>query len=226
MLIIGHRGCAYEPENTLRSFQKALALGVDMIELDVHASKDGYLMVIHDDTLDRMTNGHGLVSSYTKEELQHFTINGVEYIPTLDVVYNLIGSQARINIEVKAHQIEELVVDFIKNRKGYERVLVSSFNHRALKKIKLLEKRVQTGVLVYGIPYNLSETLRYLRAAAYHADKDFLLPEDIELVHTIQKKVYVYTINESDDINRFRNWHVDGIISDYPDRVRKAMFPE
>ncbi len=221
MLIIGHRGAAgYEPENTLRSFQKALELSVDMIELDIHSSKDGQLMVIHDNTLSRTTNGHGLVSAYTKKELQHLDAGRGEKIPTLDDVYECVAGKARINVEVKAPHIEKKVVDWLREHNAYDQILVSSFNQEALLTINGYEPRIKTALLFEGIPYNLSELLAELRVVAYNPSKDFLLPEHITIAHNQGCDVYVYTIDEPDEISCWKSHGVDGIISNYPDRIR------
>ena len=101
-LIIGHRGaCGYEPENTLVSFARAVNMGVDMIELDVYACKTGELVVHHDDTVDRMTNGHGNVIDMSFAELRSLKVAGIEQIPTLSEVIDLIDHKVPIDIELK-----------------------------------------------------------------------------------------------------------------------------
>ena len=111
MLKIGHRGAkGYEPENTLIGFEKALALGVDQIELDIHLSADGEIMVIHDETIDRTTNGSGCVNSLTCTELQQFRIREQQYIPTLIEVLDLIDRKCSVNIEIKSTNLADKLV--------------------------------------------------------------------------------------------------------------------
>ncbi len=224
MQVIGHRGAAgHEPENTLCSFQKALDLGVDMVELDVHASKDGHLMVIHDNTLDRTTNGHGLVTSYTKAELQQLDAGKGEKIPTLDDVYWLVADKAKINVEIKGYGIEGLIMYYLRKRNAFDQIMISSFNQEALQLIKEYEPEIKTAVLFEGIPYNLPELLRELQVIAYNPSKDFLQPEHISIAHREGCSVYVYTVDESLEIAYWLSYGVDGIISNFPDKVKAAV---
>src|SRR6478672_815772 len=112
ILIIGHRGAkGYKPENTLSSFQKAVDMKVDGIELDVHSSSDGEIVVFHDETLDRMTNGRGNISQYSFSELRDFRIAREHQIPTLKEVFDLVDKRCLINIELKAKTTVKPAVD-------------------------------------------------------------------------------------------------------------------
>ena len=153
MLKIGHRGArGYEAENTLASFQKAIDLKVDGIELDVHLSADGELMVIHDETVDRTTNGKGLVNSFTKTELQNFSIEANNKIPTLSAVFDLVDRRCFINIELKSFETAAKVVTLIekyireKNWK-YTDFIVSSFNWDALEEVNFVNPEISIAVL-------------------------------------------------------------------------------
>ena len=116
MLKIGHRGAkGYEPENTLISFQKALDMQVDGIELDVHLSADGELIVIHDETINRTTDGSGPVNTLSLRELKQFRINDHHEIPLLSEVFDLVNQNCFINIELKSYESADKVVELIEH---------------------------------------------------------------------------------------------------------------
>jgi glycerophosphoryl diester phosphodiesterase len=137
ILKIGHRGAkGYEPENTLVSFEKAIEMGADGIELDVHLSLDGHLIVIHDETIDRTTNGKGVVNQMTLQELKSFTINRKYTIPTLEEVLDLVNQRCFVNIELKNQDTAEKVVQLIKHYISvknwtHAHFIVSSFDWRS-----------------------------------------------------------------------------------------------
>ena len=138
MLKIAHRGArGYEPENTLKSFQKALDLHADGIELDVHLSSDGHLIVIHDETIDRTTNGKGFVNTFSLAELKTFLIDDQYEIPTLKEVFDLVNKKCLINIELKglgtADKVAALIEEYIADQNwNYEHFIVSSFDWNLL----------------------------------------------------------------------------------------------
>ena len=155
-----HRGASgYAPENTLDAFRKAVEMGADGIELDVQMTKDGELVVIHDETIDRVSNGKGWVKDYTYEELKKFNFNKThleytkEEIPTLEQVYLLIKpTNLTINVEIKTGivfypGIEERVLELTERLGMKERVIYSSFNHYTIRKIKELDPQAKTGML-------------------------------------------------------------------------------
>ena len=163
---VGHRGAmGYEPENTLRSFKKALELGVDMIEFDVYVCKSGELVVIHDDTLERTTNGKGLVIEKTLAELKELDAGKEEKIPTLEEIMDLADKKVKINIELKGDNTAKPVLNMIEkyvDEKGwkYDDFLVSSFNHGELKNFKELNPKIKTGILVEEKnPYQLASAI-------------------------------------------------------------------
>ena len=155
-----HRGASgYAPENTLDAFRKAVEMGADGIELDVQMTKDGELVVIHDETINRVSNGKGWVKDYTYEELKKFNFNKThqeytkEEIPTLEQVYLLIKpTNLTINVEIKTGivfypGIEERVLELTERLGMKERVIYSSFNHYTIRKIKELDPQAKTGML-------------------------------------------------------------------------------
>ncbi|MBU1163058.1 MAG: glycerophosphodiester phosphodiesterase, partial [Proteobacteria bacterium] len=136
MMIMGHRGAAaLEPENTLLSIRKAMEIGVDAVEIDVHLSKDKEIVVMHDSTLDRTTNGTGPVNNYTLSELKKYDAGKGETIPTLQQVMELTDKKVSLVIELKEKDTEKIVVEQIKKNKIEDNVYVISFWHRLVKNV-------------------------------------------------------------------------------------------
>ncbi|WP_417942793.1 glycerophosphodiester phosphodiesterase [Flavobacterium sp. RS13.1] len=225
MLKIAHRGAkAYEPENTLQAFQKALDLHSDGIELDVHLSADGHLIVMHDETIDKMTNGKGDINSYTLAELKSFRIAGKFQIPTLNEVFDLVDKKCFINVELKNADTSKNVVSLIEeyiNKKSwnYEHFIISSFDWNALKEVQNLNPNIPIGVLTeedLDMALAFAETIK---AKAIHPDFQLLNKEKVQ---EIQKKgflVFPWTVNSEEDIQKVKSYHVNGIISDNPDKI-------
>lgn len=148
MLRIGHRSArAYVPENTLKSFKKALEIGVDAVELDVRKTKDNQLVVIHDADIKRTTNGEGLVSAFTLMEIQGFDAGSGEKIPTLEEVLDFLDKKAKVFVELKESGIEEQVLAIVKEKGLEKNVIITSFIEEALKKVRELNGNVETGLI-------------------------------------------------------------------------------
>lgn len=222
---IGHRGAGgYEPENTLRSFSKALELGADMIELDVHLSSDNSLVVIHDDTLDRTTNGQGPVSEKSFDELRALDAGKSEKIPSLAEAFDLILGKSRINIELKgagtARPVAALIEEYVKNRgRRYEDFLVSSFDHLDLWTLKNDNPAILTGALAVQLPPGFAEFAKEMKAYSVNAALYAVSKPIIDELHKKEIKVFVFTVNEPEDIGHVKAMGIDGIFSDYPDRI-------
>lgn len=224
MIRIGHRGaCGYKPENTLSSFAKALEIGVEMVELDVFLCKSGELVVFHDHYLSRMTNGNGYVEEKTLDELKKFIIYENETIPTLSEVLDLLDKKVAVNIELKGKNTAENTADLICKYllKGWqaEQFLVSSFNHLELLKFKTILPKIRIGVLNKGMSFGFEMVLKELSPYSVHLQADFVEKNQIETLHAKGLKVYVYTVNVISEIKRMRLLGVDGVFSDYPDRI-------
>lgn len=225
MFKIGHRGAkGHEPENTIIGFQKAIDLHVDRIELDVHLSSDNELMVIHDETIDRTTDGQGLVSSFSLPELKRFKIDKTHSIPTLTEVLNLIDQKCDINIELKSFESADYVVALIEkyvNEKNwkYDRFIVSSFDWNALQQVAFLNADIPIGVLT-ETDLNLALAFaKFIRAKSIHPYFHLLTKENTAQLQQKGFQVFPWTINEIEDIKRIKTYQVDGIISDFPDRL-------
>jgi glycerophosphoryl diester phosphodiesterase len=222
---VGHRGAAgYEPENTLRSFEKAIELGVDMVELDVYVLKSGELMVIHDDTVDRTTNSKGKVEDKTLSELKELDAGRGEKIPTLDEVLDLVDKRAEVNIELKGSNIAKPVSDMIEhyvedNGWKYDDFLVSSFNHGELKKFKEISPKVKIGLLVEEIPDGFINFAKNFDAWSVNVSIKFITQEFADKTHENGLKVYVWTVNTPDEIEKTKSLNADYICSDYPEKI-------
>jgi len=219
ILKIGHRGAkGYEPENTLISFEKAIDLKVDGIELDVHLSLDGVLMVIHDETIDRTTDRKGFVNLFTALELKKYKI------PTLIEVLDLVNQKCFINIELKGIGTAKPVVDIIthcisKKNWNYNDFLVSSFDWKMLEEVQMLNPKIQIGVLTEESVDEALAFVKKIKAFSIHPDYVLLSKENVALMQENGFEVYPWTVNSIADIQKIKSFNVNGIISDFPDRI-------
>lgn len=224
MIKIGHRGAmGYAPENTLLSFKKAIPL-CDMVELDVYVCKTGEVIVFHDHRLERCTNGTGLVMDKTFTELQALDAGEGEQIPTLAEVLELVDNQVAINIELKgpgtAQPVFQVVNQFIKDgRYTLDRFVISSFNHPELNQFKALAPEASIGCLISCIPADLAAIAESVQAEYLNVCGEFISQELVDDAHRRGLKVMVWTVNEIDDIAYIKGLGVDGIFSNYPDRL-------
>jgi len=223
-IAIGHRGaCGYEPENTLSSFDKAVSLGCPWVELDVYAIEDE-LLVIHDDSLERTTNGHGQVQECSLEYLRSLDAGNGQQIPTLKEVADLIDRRAGINIELKgkntAAPASQFVADACKNGWKPEQFLLSSFNHREL---AAADKAWRRGALFHRPADDYFARTAELEAYALNLSLRIVDQQTVEAAHERGLKVFVYTVNETEDLQRMMAIGVDGVFSDYPDRALQIV---
>jgi glycerophosphoryl diester phosphodiesterase len=225
MLKIGHRGAkGHEPENTFISFQKALDMQVDGIELDVHLSADGEIMVIHDESIDRTTNGKGLVNALSLRELKAFRIDGKYEIPTLKEVFDLVNQDSFINIELKSYESTDKVVTLIEKyvtKKGwkYDRFLVSSFDWNALQQVAFLNDKIPIGVLTETDLDLALAFAKFIQAKSIHPHFHLLTKENTVKLQEKGLQVFPWTINELEDIQKIKTFNVNGIITDFPNRI-------
>ena len=223
---IGHRGAmGYAPENTLKSFKKALELNIDAIELDVYICKSGELVLIHDDKIDRTTNGKGYVIEKTLDELKTLDAGNGEKVPLLHEALDIINKQVKINIELKgtntAKPVNDLIEEYVKNKGWkYEHFLISSFNHYELKKFNELNPNIEIGALITGIPIGFAEFAEKVNAKYVNLSMEFINQDFVNDAHKRGLKVYVWTVNNIDDIERMKALNVDGIFSNFPDRIK------
>lgn len=223
MITIGHRGAAgYAPENTLKSIARALDLGAHWVEIDVY-SVDNQLVVIHDDKLERTTNGHGYLSDKSFSYLRSLDAGQGEKIPILDEVFELVNHRAGINIELKgsntAKHLAKHISDRIARGWSFEEILVSSFDHTELATLKDIEPRIRRGGLIYGIPQDYAAFGEKLKLHSVNPSIHFINQQLIDDAHKRGFLVLAYTANDPRDIEKMASMGVDGLFSDYPDRV-------
>jgi len=237
-LVIAHRGAsAYAPENTLSAFNLALEMGADGIELDVSLTSDGIPVVIHDDTVDRTTNGHGAIDQMTLAQVQQLDASNKleryrgEKIPTLEQVLHAVGTRGTVNIELKnltlrTDGIEAATLAAIKNVGAMERAMVSSFNPIALRRMYQLDPHVPRGLLYRpNLPIYLRRTwLRPLaHPTALHPHHSMITREFVAWAHRKGYKVNTWTVDDPDEMKRLIELGVDAIMTNKPDVLRAIV---
>ncbi|SIP92670.1 glycerophosphodiester phosphodiesterase [Maribacter ulvicola] len=224
-LVIGHRGAmGHETENTLPSIQKAMDLGVDMIEVDVFKIKSGEIVVFHDDTLDRLTNAPGNIEGYYIVDLMKVIVEGGHKIPMLQDVLKLIDNKVALNIELKgagtADKVNHIMNYYIEQRNwSPENFIISSFNWDELKEMRKHNPNVAIAVLTDKNPVDAIPVAKELNAVAINP---YFKNLDVEKANAIKDagfKIYTWTVNEPADIEAMKRISVDGIITNFPERV-------
>lgn len=224
-LKIGHRGAkGYVAENTIPSIEKALELKVDAIEIDVHKCASGELVVFHDFTLDRMTNGTGEVSKQLLYDLKLLKVSDRYEIPTLKEVLDFIDQKCMVNIELKGKDTAEEVCNVIKDygdNRGWstDNFIISSFQHHELERVFTINPNLKLAVLTKANVTDAIEFAETIKAYAIHPNVALLTQDNVKLAQNQGFKVIAWTVNDLDAIDRMKSYNVDGIISDIPDRL-------
>ncbi len=238
--IFAHRGAKLvAPENTLPAFERALAMGVDGIELDVQCSKDGVPVVMHNFTVDETTDGTGRVADLTSAELRrldagrHFSGDFLgTHVPTLEDVLALVGTRCRLNIEIKSADPlggseVELIAQMIRAGDLYDTVIVSSFNPITLIKMHWYDARIPLGLLYHGaqLPQFLREAWLspIMHPQAFHPHHSLVDAEYMAWAKGMSLAVNTWTVNDVDEARRLVGLGVDAIISDAPDALIAAL---
>lgn len=222
MLTIGHRGAmGYAPENTLLSIRKAIELGCDWVEIDVYLVDDE-LIVIHDETLERTTNGTGCIFDYSFDQLRQLNAGQGQKIPLLQEVLDLTMGKVGLNIEIKGVGVAVVLIELISKlpRADCEHILISSFNMQELINVKKLGKEFNIGVLTEGCLENSLQWAQRLGAYSIHCDVGSVSLGFVNRVHRSGFKLYAYTVDDIKGINDIKLMGVDGVFSNYPDRVK------
>jgi len=237
-IIFAHRGAsAHAPENTIAAFELALKQQADAVELDVKLSADGQVIVIHDATVDRTTNGRGKVKDMTLAELKaldagsfHAREFAGEKIPTLEEVFQAVGKRTFINIELKNYKsrrddLVESVCMLVKKHQMQKRVMFSSFFPTALSKARSYLPGVPRGLLalngILGV-WARSFGFSFGKYDALHPDLQDFTQQEATRVHRLKRRVHVYTVNREEDMRRLFKWGVDGIFTDDPQLAVKV----
>jgi glycerophosphoryl diester phosphodiesterase len=237
--VFAHRGARrVAPENTLPAFDRALAMGVAGIEFDVHLTTDGQLVVIHDFTVDKTTDGRGAVTAMCAAEVRrldagsHFSADfaGVQ-VPFLEEVLDLVGDRCQLNIEIKsmnpyANDASAAVATVIRDRNLYAQVLVSSFNPVTLIKLRHLDPKIALGML-YGS--EMPEFLRQvwagppIRPQAQHPEHTLIDAAYMQWARCLPCAVNTWTVNDVEEARRLAALGVDVIMSDIPDQIMEGL---
>jgi len=229
-LLIGHRGYpAKFPENTLAAFEGAVQAGCDMIELDVTLSRDRKVVVIHDDTLDRTTNGKGPVLERTLEEIKRLDAGSwfaprfsAERIPELSEVMELTAGRCMLNIEIKQSAfeagypidaIEHQVVTLVRAGGAMGRVIISSFDKRILERIAAMDAPPAIAYISdHGVDKRALDMLLAMKAFSWHPSFKVLTRDQVDMLHTAGLKVFPWTINTRAEAEKVLALGVDGLI--------------
>lgn len=237
--VFAHRGARrVAPENTLPAFEQALAMGVAGIEFDVHRSADGRLVVIHDFSVEKTTDGHGLVAAMSAAALRqldagsHFDASfaGVQ-IPFLEEVLDLVGDRCQLNIEIKsmdpyANDASDDVAAIIRARNLYDQVIVSSFNPITLIKMRHLDRKIALGMLYDG---KMPAFLRMIWAGppicpeAQHPHHALIDAAFMAWARTLPAAVNTWTVNDVTEARRLAELGVDAIMTDLPDLILQGL---
>ena len=225
-LVIGHRGASgYEPENTIPSFEKAIKLGVDIVECDVQCCASGEVVVFHDNKLDRLTNGTGYIEQKTLHQLKQLVVDKDQQISTLQEVLDCINRRVVVNIELKdagtVVSVAKIIEQYVQEKGwSYNDFIVTSFNHYYVRDFKQQSPLVRVGVILAGIPIDFGAFGECIGANIIVLFVGSINQAFIDDIHARGMQVFVFTVNDLDEIKRMKNLNVDGIISDYPDRVK------
>ncbi|MCC2658842.1 MAG: glycerophosphodiester phosphodiesterase [Panacagrimonas sp.] len=223
-LCIGHRGArGHAPENTLLSIDTGIRLGADMIEFDVQRCED-QLVVIHDPRLERTTTGQGRVEDVRFDYLRSLDAGQGQQVPTLQEVLDLVEARVSLNIEVKsaggtATRIATVLREALAEGWRPSQFLVSSFHLPELYEFKQAAPEIPVAALVCGVPLDWAGCAVELGAQALNISAEFADTRLLHDAHSRGLKVYVYTVNHPDDMQRLHAAGFDGVFSDYPDRV-------
>jgi glycerophosphoryl diester phosphodiesterase len=223
--IIAHRGASgYAPENTLIAFRKALQMGADMVEFDVHALPSGEIVLMHDNRVNRTTNGKGYVLQHGFAELRSLDAGAGEIVPTLEEVLDLIDRQIPVNIELKgpgtAQGVARIVKQYLSHGWQSSDFLISSFNHHELAAFKRLVPEIEVAALDGNLPLGYAAFAEELQAVAVCLSHEFVTKEYILDAHKRGMEVYVWTVDDPEEVERVCIMGADGIFTNVPDIAR------
>lgn len=235
-LNIAHRGFSGKyPENTMRAFIEAVEVGCDGIETDLQMTKDGVIVICHDETIDRTTNGTGYIAEYNYKDLCKFDAGikygrdfGNEKIPTLNEFFEYIkDKKLYLNLELKNNIIqyenmEEKVIEKIYEYQLQNNIILSSFNHYSMVKVKEIDSNIKTGLLYAANLYKVHEYAEKLKADALHPFYPAVFDGNIvEEIHQRGILINAYTVNEENDMKKLVELGIDGITTNFPNKLIK-----
>ncbi len=236
MLIIAHRGAAgYAPENTLASVELAIKQGAKALEIDIHLTKDDHLVVSHDFSVDRTTNGEGDIENLTLDDIKKLDAGSWfskefagEQIPTLEEIIQFIPDDLLLNIEIKKkptekREIEKKLNDILIKHNRITNTLVSSFNHQSVRKLKRMNNQIKIAI---AIEADIIDPIKYIKdneldIYSYHPCYDYVYPEMIQEFQEHNIKINAWTINDKEVAKQMQEMGVDSIITNYPDIIKE-----
>ncbi len=236
--VTAHRGAsAYAPENTLVAVNRALQIGVDRIEVDVATSKDGIVVCMHDKTLDRTCHTKANVRDLTFAELQMIKANkGFEaefpdaVIPSLESVIKLINGQCELVVEIKSGDeyypgIEQKVADLLSKYSSYKWVVIHSFNDRVLDRLYQIDAKIRRRwpAIIQDFKFHAGKTSNYAFVEAFGVARKFVNPKLVEEIHALGKQIHVWTVDETNEMQKLIDMGVDGIITNKPDTLKQVL---
>lgn len=239
-MLIAHRGGSLEaPENTLAAFRHAIQLGMRFVELDVQMTADGELVVIHDETVDRTTNGHGPVAAYTLEELRkldagsHFGVQFAgERIPTLrEVLEMCTDAWVGVVVELKSPALYPGLVEKTAalidemRRRGAENIWCISFDHSAIEQMRGIDATIPLGYLYEPNEQEFIEPDAQVQAYCPYFRTALAYPDQVAKAHELGKLVFVYTVDQEQDMRALLAAGIDGMVSDRPSVLRCVLDP-
>ena len=222
VLRIGHRGAAgHAPENTLAAIQKGIALGVDFLEIDVRRTADGVLVALHDETVNRTTNGKGRVDCLSLQEVKKFNAGKGEHIPTLEEVLKVAAGEAGLMLELKVKEVAQQTVEVVREAGFRDPVIYASFLHDELKHVRTVDPGASLMVLFGGL--SLASVARAIKYRPSHVGlrHDKATRPLVDAFHRADLLVFVYTANTPSAIQHARSINVDGVISNFPERIAR-----
>jgi glycerophosphoryl diester phosphodiesterase len=226
-LVIGHRGArGHAPENTLLGLDTGIRMGAHWVEFDVQLHPEDALLLFHDLTLDRTTNGKGPLARCSLAGLRQLDAGQGQQIPTLEEALELIEQRAGANIELKTaggtgEAVAALLRRYVEAGWPAERFLVSSFHLPELWEFHQAAPEIPVGVLLGGVPLDWAGCATELQAAAVNISSEFVDPRLVADAKAHGRRVYVYTVNDPEEMRALRALGVDGVFTDYPDRALK-----
>ncbi|MCK5309480.1 MAG: glycerophosphodiester phosphodiesterase [Thermoplasmata archaeon] len=222
--VIGHRGAmAYKLENSISSFEEGLKMGAQMLEFDVHLSKDGEVIVMHDERVGRTSNGRGHVGQLTLKELKALKLKNGENIPTLHEVLERFRGRCQFNVEIKGKGVNIPAYEVVKKLGMIDDVLFSSFSGPILLKIKAKDKNVRLACLSNESKINVIKIAKSLKAEAIHPKNNITTKKLIQNAKAEGLEVNVWTVNRVSRMKKLIEWGVDGIFTNKPDMLTKVL---
>ena len=245
VIVTAHRGAsAYAPENTLEAVNRALEIGVDRIEVDVATTRDGYVVCLHDKTLNQTCNVDGDVRDFTFIELTDIRANkGFEadypdvVIPSLESIIKVIDGKCELVIEIKSGgeyypEIERKVADLVKNNDAYKWAVIHSFNDNVLNQLQGIDPKIRLQKLfvfrwrwpaiIQDFKFHFAKTSNY-NVEAFGVAHKFVNLKLVNEIHNLGKQIHVWTVDEPKDMERLIGLGVDGIITNKPDVLKQVL---